>query len=616
MNEKAFRVIRTAVHGILVVSLILYFWKWVDIELVDFNQQPLFLFNYHFFHNYLAFPGGFAGYLALFFSQFFHYPFAGTCIVIIFLYLTVLSTNRILKGFFPEDYVFILQFIPLFLLVSLHSLYSHTLKPDIILIMTLYPAVLYKYLIGRPYYFKIPFFILLSLLLILFFGGNSLMLFGLLAVILEIINKKKKYIPVILVFIIVSISLPLIIGRYTPYMNTGKVVLDIFMPETHYTPVITLYLLFLFYPVVLLLGMILVRKSQKSLFSGHPGKIMQITARLIQLALPVIILIISMKLSFNRTEKALIELNYFADKKDWESVLKTAEMLPPENRIVIFQINRALYHTGNLMNNLFSYKQFWGEEGLLLTKHFNRKLLIQISDIYFELGYIKESLHWAYERQTEYESSPLILKRIVITNLILGEYKIAAKFLKILSESIVHRKWAVRYLHYLDDPALIDADPVIREKRNLMPKNDFFAHNDEPILDLQYLINENPSNKMAFEYLIACSLLKHDLGNIIKNLHYMRDLNYSKIPRHMEEAILTFMVMQNTTKINLYGYTINNETVKRFTQYSNLLFNKYNNNKESSKNELYRYFGNTFWFYIHYISPITTKREFKEKVAR
>ena len=613
MNDKIFRNLKIAVYCVIILTLVIYFRKWIDPVLIDFKQQPLFLIDRYFLHDHLVYPGGFAEYLSLFLSQFFCYSFAGSCIITILICLVLLATNRIFKSFFSGGYAFVLQFLPLLLLVHLHSRYNHTLKPDIILLMALYAAVLYRYLIGMQYYFKILLFIVISALLVFLFGANSLILFAVIAIIMEIKSRHPKYMPLITGYIIIAGFTPLIIGRYTPFMNINKTFLDIFFPERHYTPIVTLYILFLLYPAVLTLSLIFSGKLINNSRADNPGSNALTAMRIIQFSLPVILLLITAKLSFDRTEKALIEISYYAEEKDWKSVIRTGEELPPEERIVIFQLNRALFHTGNLTNDFFRFRQYWGEEGLLLTKHFNRKLLMPISDIYFELGFIKESLHWAYEAQTEYGFTPAIMKRISLTNTILGEYKIAEKFLKILAKSVIHKKWAEKYLVYTKNYDLAASDNVISEKREFMPKHDFFTNHNEPIIDLKYLIKENPYNKMAFEYLIACALLKHDIGEVIQNLHYMPDLKYHKIPRHIEEAILTFMVMQNTTKIDLHGYTINNETARKFAEYNNTLLKKYNRDRMAAKNELYRYFGNTFWFYVQYISPITTKREFKER---
>ena len=265
------------------------------------------------------------------------------------------------------------------------------------------------------------------------------------------------------------------------------------------------------------------------------------------------------------------------------------------------------------MNDLFNYNQLWGQDGLILTRYYNSKILMPISDYYFDLGYIKESRHWAYEALTKYELEPIVLKRIALSNLILGEYKISRKFLTILSKSVIHRKWANKYLNYINNEELIESDPVIQEKRDLMPKHDYYANNNEPEVNLVNLLEDNPKNKMAFEYLIANSLLRHDIGNVIRNLHYLSELNYPEIPKHIEEAILLYIIFQKGEDIQLKPYQISNMTTERFRRYNNILYNKHKNNLRAARYDLSKYFGNTFWYYLHYVSPITTKREIKER---
>jgi hypothetical protein len=613
MTYSIKRVLNLAIFYSIIILLFIYFWKWVNPVLIDFKQQPLFLFDFKFLKDYLVIPGGLAEYLSLFISQFFHFAFLGTFVFILILYLLIIISRKVLSLFFPKDYVFVLQFIPALLLTHLHSHYSYTLKPDIIVIISMLLTLVYNYFIDKRNLFKISLFAVCSVILALLFGGISLILFSLLVILCEIKNKKHKYIQAVIVFVVISSVLPFLVGLYTPYMNVEKAFFDIFVPERNYKPGAILYTLFLFYPVIILSGIILFRKTRVDnlVNEEYRGRIRNVT--IIQTALPVIFLLLTLIFSLRKYDKALIELNYNAEIENWEAVLKAGEMLSPENRLVLFQLNRALYHTDRLTEDLFSYEQLWGQDGLILTRYYNSKILMPISDYYFDLGFIKESLHWAYEALTKYELDPVVLKRIALSNLILGEYIIAKKFLTILSKSVIHRKWSNKYLEYINNKDLIACDPVIQEKRNLMPKHDYYANIYEPEIDLFSLLGENPNNKMAFEYFIANSLLRHDIGNVIENLHYLLELNYKKIPRHIEEAILLYVLFKKGESIQLKPYRISDMTVQRFNRYNNILYNKHNNNIESAQKDLALYFKNTFWYYLHYISPITTKREIKER---
>jgi len=613
MNYSIKKVLNFSIFHLIIISLLVYFWKWIDPALIDFKQQPVFLFDLKFLKDYLVLPGGLAEYLSLFISQFFHFTIPGTVIFILVFYLIILLTGKLLSIFFPMDYVFVLQFFPVLFLVHLHSQYSYTLKPDIIIIISVSLSLVYNYYVGKGNLFKIFLFITCAAFLVLLFGGISLIIFSLLVILIEIKKRNKKFSPVIAAFVVIAFLLPFLVGLYTPYMNTEKAFFDILIPEKNYSPVITLYALFIFYPVIILSGVILFRKVLVSSLIPDTYKWKMLITAIVQTAIPIIFLLVTLKFSYNKYDKALIELEYFADKEDWQSVLKAGEMLPPENRLVLFHLNRALYNTDRLMEDLFSYNQLWGQDGMILTRYYNSKILMPISDYYFDLGFIKESLHWAYEALTKYELAPIVLKRIALSNLILGEYKISEKFLTILSKSAIHRKWANKYLNYINNKDLIESDPVIQKKKDLMPKRDYYANNNEPEINLINLLEDNPKNKMAFEYLIANSLLRHDIGNVIKNLHYLSELNYREIPKHIEEAILLYAIFQKEEDIQLKPYQISNITTEHFRRYNSILYNKHKNDIRAAKIDLSKYFRNTFWYYLHYVSPITTKREIKER---
>ena len=197
-----------------------------------------------------------------------------------------------------------------------------------------------------------------------------------------------------------------------------------------------------------------------------------IPASLSKVLFPVIpllvigLLILVCRFSFSKTDKDAVLIHFYAAGRDWESVLKTSAALSTTDRTVLFQINRALYHLDRLPDQAFSYAQYWGENGLILTSHYSHDVLMFCSDLYFDMGHIKESLHWAYEAQTKSDQSPDVIKRIVINNIILGEYTVAEKFLNILSKSILHKRWATHYFSYLNNEDLIRQDIFLSEKRD------------------------------------------------------------------------------------------------------------------------------------------------------
>jgi len=322
--------------------------------------------------------------------------------------------------------------------------------------------------------------------------------------------------------------------------------------------------------------------------------------------------LLACKISFDRSARDAIQIHALASEGQWDKVLTTAKRLSLTDRKVIFQVNRALYHLDRLPDEVFNYPQYWGEKGLVLTSNYSRNVLMFCSDLYFDMGHVKESLHWAYEAQTKQEQSPEVLKRIAVCNLIIGEYQAAEKFFSILSESMVHRKWAMHYLDCLKNESLVEKDPLVREKRKWLPRKDFYASTENPQYDLYRLFTENPDNKMAFEYFMLYSMLRHDLSEVVRNLKYLERLRYKKIPVHIEEALLLFMTLNENYPVDPGRYKISGLTQKRFSGYSSVMM-KYRKDMQAARAELYNGFGNTYWYYIHYVSPITTQRKMIEK---
>jgi hypothetical protein len=333
------------------------------------------------------------------------------------------------------------------------------------------------------------------------------------------------------------------------------------------------------------------------------------------LVLSIIILVAAYfvcRVSFDRPAKDAIQIHVFAAKGEWHKVLTIAKRLPMTDRKVIFEVNRALSHLGRLPDEAFNYAQYWGEKGLILTANYSSDVLMLCSDLYFDMGHIKESLHWAYEAQTKLERSPDVMKRIAMNNLILGEYKVAEKFFRILSKSFVHRKWAMHYLACLQDESFLEKELLIQEKRKLLPSWNFYASAEKPQYDLFMLFSEHPENKMAFEYFMVYSMLANDLASVVQNINYLSAMHYHKIPVHIEEALILFKALNEKYPVNLGKYRISSQMQERFVNYSKIIA-VYHKDFKAAQPELFDKYGNTYWYYIQYISPLTTKREIHEK---
>ena len=217
---------------------------------------------------------------------------------------------------------------------------------------------------------------------------------------------------------------------------------------------------------------------------------------------------------------------------------------------------------------------------------------------FYTIGLINEAHRWAYEEMVVYGFRPQNVKLLAKTSLINGNYERAEKYLHMLGKTLYYRQWANEYEKLVTDTTLFPSHPELGGKRDLMPRSNFFIRINSPQENIPLLLNANPQNKKAYEYLMAWFLLSRNVTAIIDNISNLKNLNYIKIPRHIEEAILAYY--DSTGEMpELYGLTINQKTVENFKQYVSA-YKSYRNAPSLLKNKLKERFGDTFWYYFHF----------------
>jgi hypothetical protein len=338
------------------------------------------------------------------------------------------------------------------------------------------------------------------------------------------------------------------------------------------------------------------KRKTKELKSSLEG----IYDTLIQLIYILLVAVLILRFSFDWQEKKKIQVDYLAEQGRWEDLLILTPEIKEYDVLVNFNVNRALYHTGQLLDNLFGYPQMVGADVLFLD-NVPRQGAIPAIDLYFDLGHVRAAQVMAYEGQTEFVYNPRMLKSIVVTNIIDEKYVVAKKFLDILNKSIMHKKWVTNYRPYLFNESLIKSDSLIQLKRKLIPKSDFFiaigGHSD---FDLIKLLQENKNNKMAFEYLMAYYLLEFRLEDLLEYLGQFKELGYGKYPHYIEEAIVLSMLIDPSKNVKI-DYSISQQTIEQFEKFNSILSSF--ENKEKARETLGKEFYHTYWYYVLYIKP-------------
>ncbi len=112
------------------------------------------------------------------------------------------------------------------------------------------------------------------------------------------------------------------------------------------------------------------------------------------------------------------------------------------------------------------------------------------------------------------------------------------------------------------------------------------------------LVDENPANREAFEYLMSWLMLSKEVEMLVNNIRLMKNMGYTRIPRHIEEAVMIYYDSQGVYP-DLGGLELSDEIKLRFSQYFTAYMSA-RQNPASLKEKMEKQFSNTFWYYFHF----------------
>jgi hypothetical protein len=598
------------VAPIFFILFYLWFYFRVDTKLIYQYQEPIFFFNPRFFHEHLLYPGGLADYIAAFLAQLYYFPWVGAFMLTIFAVLATFSTRWLIQKKGAKIKGDIISFIPALLLLACHSQYEFLLNFTIGYLLALLFSVLYISFVPDNQVTRFLVYILSSFLLYFLVGG-AFFLFVLLCGLFELMLARRYILGSLM--IISSIGLPYLAASFIFLVSMRKAYVYL-LPFDYINKEIYLLLiaLYLFYPLVMIVqGVITFINSKKAkavelnILDSLRSRVVPRLNMTLQVIILIFPLVITAFLSYDKVQKDRLMVDYYARCHEWQKIIETVKGASRLDLEMIFQANRALYHLGLLSSDMFALPQMWGTRGLIMTQDARFVYPLQNSDFYFDLGHINEAEHWAHESMSIRGETGWTLERLALVNIIKGEFDAANVFISKLNQSLLFRTKADQLRRLMNDSTSLSRNTNILFMRSRIPQpgHDFISYSDQPDITLEFILNGTPSNKMAFEYLMAFYLLSGNLGQFANEIGRLKDLDYTEIPTHYQEALLLYMAISGKRNIpSLKGYRIYSKTVERFKNFQDIL-KKFGGNKSLARNELYKNHRNTYWFYSIYYKP-------------
>ena len=613
----------------------LYLWLYVDLKLIYhgagiITDFPVFFKGWPFFVPFLSYPGGPVEYLSAFLSQLLYYSWAGALVITVQAWLMCICLYYILKAVSSLRSHLICYALPILLLV-LYTQYTYYFVTTMAFLTALLASCLYLKLTlsHNKNSSCLSVFLILSIILY-YLAGGALLLFAVICVIYELIFRSRWKIS--LIYLLSAAAIPFILGVLIfqnsiidAFSNLLPFTWKILNYEARKRALTLVYVLYLLPPSILLVSGLWRRLVERLLFAKkrkgrkpakkHRNNIFNLPATIfsryswspklkfvVELLLLLVIAGSAVFFSRNDNLRARFQVDYYAYHKMWPELLTSARQYPTDP-FVAHAVNRALYHTGRLGDDMF----FWPQhpDYLFLSDDKYKWMYWQIFDVFLDIGVLNIAENAMTECLEGLGARPMVLQRLALINMVKGNSGSAKIYLGALSKTLFNNDWAKHYLDHLETDPDLSTDKYIQHLRSICLDKDCLTHSLRKERTLSWLLERNSHNRMAFEYLMTWYMLNKHLGKLVQNFDRLHDFDYRELPRHYEEAALIY-VYGTRKSLNLSGYQPNPQKRQQIEDFSRLI-NSYGGNKKAAFNELSKKFRNTYFFYYMYAPPDRNK---------
>jgi hypothetical protein len=562
----------------------LYLWLRVDTRLIYFIPDsvfPSFSLNAPFLGAALSRPGGLSDYASAFLSQLLYYPWVGALVIAAVAALLCACAGAFiasLAGQRPR----LAHFLPGVLLLLAYGRYIHALDLAVSLLGAVVLACAYVRIPWRNAVMRLAAFTALSAACY-YLGGGVVSAFAALCATYEAAAGRAG---VGAAGLAASAALPYAIGVAGFGLRLSEAYVYVSLEclwkdfQSAEWPVPALCVAVpLTAAIVAVFARLRGRRARASAADGAIGRLKaRLTRRRTALAGRIALCVgaaFAVWLSPDGQVSADLRMRYLDLHGKWGGVLRQARKVHPTNYsfLDMCAVNRALYHEGRLLDDMFRYPQH--PNGLLLSQTLRENdvlqmppAMLQLGGTFYDLGLMNDAVHM-FQDATEFVGPrPWVLKRLALSEGIKGRMEARELYLQSLRSDLIYGRWAARVLSGAGNDSEAQAREVEAHSA-LMPFTDSTGTQTTEKM-LTNLLEGNRQNRMAFEYLMAYYLLIKHPEDVAENLGRLDDFGYPRIPRLCEEAIMLY-TKQTGKRVDLHGRSISNETILRFAKLSDIL---------------------------------------------
>lgn len=283
-------------------------------------------------------------------------------------------------------------------------------------------------------------------------------------------------------------------------------------------------------------------------------------------------------------------LDCYRVRGEWDKIL-AEDLISSKNEMHACFQNLALAQKGVLADSMFHYPQC-PPNGLALNWNGSRQQADLLSEVFWLQGNVSLSQKMAFDAMYFNRSfiHPRLMLRLIETNLVLGEYKVAEKYIRLCEQSHYYADKAREYRKYLSEEGLENAAGGLMAMRNCLPEQQD-AIQSNFYNDLKYVLLSDSNYLPAIHYLGCKLLLDNNLDGFkyfVENLCDVKKLN--PLPMHFQEALL---LIYDEDKCREYGVT--ESVIGRYEDFSTRIAGS--KTRENAASIFKAGFNKTFWLH-------------------
>ena len=300
----------------------------------------------------------------------------------------------------------------------------------------------------------------------------------------------------------------------------------------------------------------------------------------------------------SKRERFSARMAWEAELGNWQNIINKAAKFPGYDRNTNFYYDLALAMTGQMSSKLFEYPQLLGNEALTIEQPIAGSVCYPSSTMYFHIGQISESLHYAYESVIYYRDSPYVLRRIIDCLIISGRYDEAEVFLNQLERNMLAHKFVRERRNFIvgKDVRSLPKD-YVQFKQKTIVKRDYIM--SPPYRNFEELFLVNKNNYAATDYLLCYCLLDKDLENFF-NVLFESKYDLKKLPKHYQEAVAIYKATVRNQRKEVAEIPLDAALSLRFMEFVNVC----NRNGANAYQTVKQSFADTYWIYYTFENPM------------